>query len=61
MLRLLVVVFVLSLIVPAMAKGKKLTEYCFGNGCLQQTGNWHKCKPGELNVCRQWSEEAPKW
>ncbi len=59
MFRLFVVVFVLSAIVPAMAKKPK--EWCYGNGCLQQTGNWHECKKGELNVCRKWSEKAPKW
>lgn len=37
-------------------------EWCLGNGCITGpgTGDWHKCKPGELNVCRQWSVKKPK-
>jgi len=70
MIRLFVVVFVLATIVPTIVKAKKPVEWCLGNGCI--TGgaplaggssdmlSWHKCRPGEPNVCRKWSVEKPK-
>jgi hypothetical protein len=65
MLRLFVVALVLALIVPAMAKGKKSTEWCYENGCISGGGmadrsGWHKCQNGELNVCRKQAVEKPE-
>lgn len=56
----LLVIVSLAFGMPAVAKEKQ-KEWCFGNGCLQQTGNWHECKKGELNVCRQWAKEKPSY
>ncbi len=65
MLRLFVVVFVLSAVVPAVAKDKKLKDWCYGNGCISGGGmadrsGWHECGKTELNVCRKQAAEKPQ-
>ena len=53
------VVFAITIfaITPTQAKMKHMKEWCLGNGCI---GDWHECRSGEPNVCRQWSDKKPK-